>query len=127
MTTHADQIRELLGTYERSLKTGDARLAASCYTPDGVFMPTNLPTSEGAEMEGAYRNIFNVISLDVSFRIDELETTSDRDAYALTQSSGTQTVLQTGEQTAESNRELFLFRRLDSGWKIARYMFNKSA
>lgn len=127
MTNDVAQIRELLATYERSLKSSDAALATSCYTPDGVFMPTNLPTAEGAEVEGAYRRIFDVIRLDVSFSIDELETTSDQDDYALTQSSGTQTVLQSGEQTPEANREMFLFRRLDSGWKIARYMFNKSA
>lgn len=127
MTNHADEIRELLATYERSLQTSDARLAASCYTPDGIFIPTNLPTAEGADMEGAYRQIFNAIRLDVSFTIDELETPSDDHAYALTRSTGTQTVLGTGDQAAESNREIFLFRRIETGWKIARYMFNKPA
>ena len=127
MTNHDDQIRSLLATYERSLNTSDAALAASCYTPDGVFMPTTLPTAEGANMQGAYRQIFDAIRLDVTFTIDELEITSDTSAYALTRSNGTQTVLATGDQTAESNREIFVFRNTDTGWKIARYMFNKSA
>jgi hypothetical protein len=48
-------------------------------------------------------------------------------AYALTRSNGTQTVLATGDQSAESNREIFLFRDNGTGWKIARYMFNKPA
>jgi uncharacterized protein (TIGR02246 family) len=127
MTNHDDQIRALLSTYERSLNTSDAALAASCYTPDGMFMPTTLPTAEGADMEGAYRQIFSMIRLDVSFTIDELKITGDRDAYALTRSNGTQTVLASGEKTAESNREIFLFRITDTGWRIARYMFNKPA
>ncbi len=127
MANHDDLIRGLLATYERSLNTSDAALAASCYTPDGIFMPTTLPTAEGAEMEAAYRQVFNAIRLDVSFTIDELKATSDDDAYALTRSTGTQTVLATGDETAESNREIFLFRRIDTGWKIARYMFNKPA
>jgi uncharacterized protein (TIGR02246 family) len=127
MTNHDDQIRSLLATYERSLNTSDAALAASCYTPDGVFMPTTLPTAEGANMQGAYRQIFDAIRLDVTFAVDELEITSDNSAYALTRSNGTQTVLATGDQTAESNREIFVFRNTDTGWKIARYMFNKSA
>ena len=127
MTNHDDQIRSLLATYERSLNTSDAALAASCYTPDGVFMPTTLPTAEGANMQGAYRQIFDAIRLDVTFTIDELEITSDTSAYALTRSNGTQTVLATGDQTAESNREIFVFRHTDTGWKIARYMFNKPA
>jgi len=88
-------------------------------------MPTTLPTANGADMHGAYRQIFDAIHLDVTFIIDELEITSDHTAYALTRSNGTQIVLATGDQTSESNREFFLFRRTDTGGKIARYMFNK--
>jgi ketosteroid isomerase-like protein len=76
-------------------------------------------------MADGYRAIFDAIRLDVVFTIDELAVTSDETAYALTRSSGTQTVLSTGEESAESNRELFLFRRISDGWKISRYMFNK--
>ena len=127
MTNHDDQIRSLLATYEESLNTSDAALAASCYTADGIFLPTTLPTATGGDMEGAYRQIFDAIRLDVTFTIDELEVTSDTTAYALTRSNGTQTVLATGDQASESNREIFLFRQTDTGWEIARYMFNKPA
>lgn len=47
---HEAEIRELLATYERSLNTSDADLAAFCYTDDGVFLPTTLPTVIGAAM-----------------------------------------------------------------------------
>jgi ketosteroid isomerase-like protein len=127
MTDHEKHIRSLVSAYERSLNTSDAALAASCYTADGIFMPTTLPTAEGANMQGAYRQIFDAIRLDVTFAIDELVITSDQSAYALTRSNGTQTVLATGDQTAESNREIFLFRHTEAGWKISRYMFNKPA
>jgi uncharacterized protein (TIGR02246 family) len=124
MTNHSHQIRALLTTYGQSLNTSDAGLAASCYAPDGTFMPATLPTAKGTEIEDAYRQIFDAIRLDVAFTIDELEVTSDQTAYALTRSNGTQTVLSTGEQTAETNREIFLLENSDTGWKIARYMFN---
>lgn len=127
MTDHDDQIRALLATYEQSLNTSDAALAASCYAPDGIFMPAGLPTANGPELEGAYRQIFDAIRLDVAFTIDELEVTSDQSAYALTRSNGTQQVLGAADTTAESNREVFLLRNTDIGWKIARYMFNKHA
>jgi uncharacterized protein (TIGR02246 family) len=127
MNDHDDQIRALLATYEQSLNTSDAALAASCYAPDGIFMPAGLPTAEGPELEGAYRQIFDAIRLDVAFTIDEVEVTSDQSAYALTRSNGTQHVLGAAETTAESNREVFLLRNTDIGWKIARYMFNKQA
>jgi uncharacterized protein (TIGR02246 family) len=128
MTTDETQIRDLLASYERSLNTGDADLAASCYTADAVFMPTTLPTVSGADMAGGYRAIFDAIRLDVRFTIDELTVTSDTTAYALTRSNGTQTLLSTGDRTAESNREIFLLERTNTdGWRISRYMFNKPA
>ena len=126
MQTHEDQIKELLATYERSLNTGDAELAASCYRDDGVFMPTTLPTIIGPAMADGYRQIFNAIRLNVTFEIDELVVTSDKNAYAVTRSNGTQTVVASRDVSAESNREIFLFQRSEpDGWKISRYMFNK--
>ena len=107
MTSNEQQIRSLLATYEQSLNTSDAALAASRDTPDGIFVPTGLPTARGADMQSAYRQVFEAIRLDVTFTIDELDITGDRTAYALTRSNGTQIVLATGDQTAESNREIF--------------------
>jgi uncharacterized protein (TIGR02246 family) len=126
MNSSEEQIRVLLATYEKALNTSDADLAASCYVDEGIFMPSTLPTVTGADMADGYRQIFKVIRLNVAFIIDELTVTSDGTAYALTRSNGTQTVLATGDESRESNREIFLFRRADSGgWKVARYMFNK--
>ncbi len=127
MNNSEEQIRGLLDSYQRSLNTSDAELAASCCTADGVFMPTTLPTVTGADMTKGYGQIFDTIRLKVAFTIDELAVTSADTAYALTRSKGTVTVLATGDEAAEANRELFLFERTDAdGWKIARYMFNKS-
>lgn len=126
-TSDEKLIHELLATYEESLNTSDAALAASCYTSDGIFMPTTLPTASGGEMETAYARIFEVISLDIRFTIDEVVVASPSVAYALTTSSGTQTVLAAATTAPESNREMFVFSRLDGDWKIARYMFNKAA
>ena len=58
MEDNGDQIRALLDTYERSLNTSDADLAASCYAADGVFMPTSLPTVTGPDMAKGYGQIF---------------------------------------------------------------------
>jgi uncharacterized protein (TIGR02246 family) len=119
-----DQIHHLLETYERSLNTSDAQLAASLYTDDAVFMPTGLPTATGAEMRQAYERIFSAIGLDVTFTIDEVVVDGDV-GYALTRSNGTQLNRATGESTSEANREVFVFHRVDGRWQIARYMFNK--
>ncbi len=121
-----DEIRDLLKTYERSLNTSDATLAVACYTRDGVFMPTTLPTAAGDGLQEAYEQTFAKIQLNVTFTIAELVVASDAVAYALTRSNGTQMIHATGTVSAESNREMFIFSREDGAWKIARYMFNKS-
>ena len=125
MPTAEEKIHQLLATYEQSLNTSDATLAADCYAPDGVFMPTTLPTASGAKLHAAYTQIFANIRLEVAFTVDELVVVSDRFAYALTRSNGTQTVLVTDTESREANREIFIFTRAESEWKISRYMFNK--
>ncbi len=127
MSDPSEAVRKLLATYERSLNTSDADLAASCYTADGIFMPTTLPTASGKELRAAYANIFAAIRLKVTFAVDELVIAGEETAYALTRSNGEVTILGTGATSAEANREMFVFRREAGGWKIARYMFNKAA
>ena len=119
-----DEIREVLKTYENLLNASDVR-AAACYTSDGVFLPAGLPTVVGGAMKDAYVELFKALRLKVTFTIDELVVASEEIAYALTQSHGTQTVLATGTDSVESNREMFIFRRENGSWKIARYMFNQ--
>jgi ketosteroid isomerase-like protein len=123
--TPENDIRDLLTTYERSLNTSDAALATACFTSDGVFMPTTLPTAVGDGLYNAYAGTFAAIKLSVTFTIDELVIATDELAYALTRSKGTQTVLRTGDQSDESNREVFIFAREKGAWKISRYLFNK--
>jgi ketosteroid isomerase-like protein len=118
-------IRALLGVYENSLNASDTQLAVSCYSDDGMFMPTTLPTARGRALTPAYEATFNAIKLDVVFEVDELVVTGESSAYALTRSHGTQTVLATGARTVESNREMFLFAKRNGSWKIDRYIFNK--
>jgi len=122
-----DEIRALLKTYERSLNDSDAVLAAACYASDGVFMPTGLPTVANGAMREGYAQTFASIRLSVTFTIDELVVASDSVAYALTRSNGTQVVNATGAETAEANREIFIFAREGGSWKISRYLFNKPA
>lgn len=123
--TAEDEIRALLATYEKALNASDTSLAVSVYAHDGTFMPTTLPTATGPELEGAYRETFEKIRLEVTFTVDEVVVANEEVAYALTRSNGTQTVLGSGAVSTESNREVFIFRRENGEWKIARYLFNK--
>ena len=122
--TAEQEIRSLLSTYEGALNSSDAELAASLYTADGVFMPQQFPSSVGPDIEGAYKQTFEAIGLDIAFSVDEV-TVNGEFAYALTRSKGSQTINATGEISPEENRELFTFAKENGSWKIARYIFNK--
>jgi len=121
-----EQIRALLKTYENALNTSDAKLAASLYTDDGIFMPHFTPTSAGQALEGTYEQIFKALKLAIEFKIDDISVEGNT-AHALTRSEGQQTILATNSTGPESNRELFVFQRRQGDWKIARYMFNKTS
>jgi uncharacterized protein (TIGR02246 family) len=123
--TDEDEIRSVLARYERALDTGDADLAVSCYAAGAIVMPTTLPTVQGTAIHEWYARFFKTTKMDVRFAIDEVVVASDKVAYAMTRSHGTQTALAHGTASPESNREIFIFTRGDGAWQIARYMFNK--
>ena len=125
MTTTPDeqQIRDLLTTYSKALKTGDVELAMSIYTDDAVVMGNEMATSQGAEVRRSYETNFEMIRLDVEFTFDGLVVDGDI-AYGNTRSGGTISMLATDDTVPSSARELFVFARQNGEWKIARYMLN---
>ncbi len=118
-------IKELLFGYRDALNASSVDQVLPLYTTDGVFMPTGFPTAVGTEqVRGAYTGVFSSIKLNIEFFIDEIEVDRDH-AFARTTSKGTTLIHATGETVPEENRELFVLKRTDGGWMIARYMFNK--
>ena len=125
--TAEKQLHTLLVNYESSLNAADAAQIEQLYTVDGVFMPAGFPTASGRPaVRGAYDAVFKNIRIAIHFTIDELKVKGDF-AYARTHSAGTSTVVATGANGPEANRELFIFSRTQNGWKIARYLFNKTS
>ncbi|MEZ4852093.1 MAG: SgcJ/EcaC family oxidoreductase [Bacteroidia bacterium] len=122
-----EKIENLLGEYKNSLNTSDAKLAQSLYSKDGVFMPSGAPSAIGTDnILKSYEFIFSQIQLNIEFYIDEIRVEGDI-AFATTSSKGTTLIHATGETVPEENRELFVFEKEGSEWKIARYMFNKTS
>ncbi len=127
MSHDEKQIRELLAHYETLLNASDAATIAGLYAADGIFMPQGFPTAAGRDaVLQSYRAIFTNITLSIAFTVDEI-VVSEGLATALTRSNGSVRVNATGDAAPESNRELFVFAREAGAWRIARYMFNKSA
>ena len=76
------------------------------------------------QVETAYAAVFQAIDLNVEFEIVEIEVVSDAWAFARTNSAGTTTINATGDKVAEGNQELFVLRKVEGDWKIARYGFS---
>ncbi|MNR53085.1 hypothetical protein D3C85_1730340 [compost metagenome] len=69
--------------------------------------------------------MFKNLQLNIKFQIDEIVVLNEGNAFARTVSRGTQLIHATGIKGEEENRELFVLRKEDGEWKIARYIFNK--
>lgn len=119
-------IESLLFAYRDALNASDVSKVMTLYTQNGVFMPSNAPTSIGQEqVKGAYEFVFSNIQLKIEFFIDEIVIQGDY-AFARTGSKGTTLIHATGDTVSEENRELFVLQKEEGKWKIARYMFNKT-
>ena len=126
MNEEKQKLIAVLDQYKKSTNTADAKLAASLYTEDAIMTPAGFPTNVGNEaIFNFYSNVFSLLQLTLEFEIDQENILIESDvAYATTTSTGTRLMRETGDSVPEINRELWIFRKIDSEWKIARYMFN---
>ncbi len=122
-----EKIHAVLKNYERALNASDVDGILKLYTEDGVFMAQHNPSAVGIkQVEAAYTAVLQAIDLDIEFDIVEIEVIADDWAFARTNSSGTTTINATGDQVNEGNQELFVLKKIDDNWKIARYLFSSN-
>ena len=125
MNADEQAIAAVLTAYQDALNNSSTAAVMPLYAPDGIFMPQNSPSSIGAEaVRQAYDAVFANITLAVEFTVQEIRQLAPDWAFARTNSAGHVKIHATGETSAEANQELFLFQKLASGWKIARYCFS---
>jgi uncharacterized protein (TIGR02246 family) len=118
-------VAEALSKYQDALNQSDTDAVMKLYAFDGVFMPQNSPSSVGTdEVRKAYDAVFQTIKLTVKFNVAEVVEIAPNWVFARTNSAGTVKVHATGAGVPEANQELFLFKKIDGAWKIARYCFS---
>jgi uncharacterized protein (TIGR02246 family) len=118
-------VAEALSKYQDALNQSDTDAVMKLYAFDGVFMPQNSPSSVGTdEVRKAYDAVFQTIKLTVKFNVAEVVEIAPNWVLARTNSAGTVKVHATGAGGPEANQELFLFKKIDGAWKIARYCFS---
>ena len=118
-------IRKVLQSYNEALNGGKTAAVLPLYTDDGIFMPPYSPSTIGKDaVRKAYDAVFTELKFRVKFTIAELVVMAPIWAYVRTNSAGTTDHHSTGKTTAEANQELFIFRKDDGQWRIARYSFS---
>jgi uncharacterized protein (TIGR02246 family) len=118
-------VAAVLAKYEDALNRSDTGAVMQLYASDGVFMPQHFPSSVGANaVRKAYDAVFKSIQLSVTFNVAEVVELSPNWAFARTNSAGKVKVHATGRSSVESNQEWFIFQKIGSAWKIARYCFS---
>ncbi|KAM5359876.1 hypothetical protein ACJZ2D_014131 [Fusarium nematophilum] len=127
MATMSDveAITSVLHAYGAALKSRNVDEAVSLYTNDGVIMPPHFTSSAGTSaLRNSYTRIFSSIQLVITFDIDEVIVMSPEWAFARTTAEGTKTMLATKAEETHANQELFIMKKEDGEWKIARYAFS---
>jgi uncharacterized protein (TIGR02246 family) len=121
----AAQITTLLHRYGAVLSTHSIPEVLSIYTTDGVIMaPGFVPAVGQAALQAAYERIFSTIRLEIEFEIDEIVVTGEDWAFARTTAEGEKFWLKKGTKEVHRNQELFVLRREEGEWRIARYCFS---
>jgi uncharacterized protein (TIGR02246 family) len=119
-------ITSLLHAYSSVLASRSLSDLLNIYTSDGVLMaPGYLPAVGIEALKTSYERIFSTIKLEIEFRIDEIVVMDGGEwAFARTTAEGMKFWLQKGTGERHHNQEIFICRKVDGQWKIARYCFS---
>lgn len=119
-------IKQVLKSYQQALNASDSKAVVTLYTKDGVQMAPDAPVAVGdKQVAEAYVGIFNAITLDLQFNVDEVEVFNGNRAMMRSHSSGTVKVNGIEKPAAPAAfKELWLLRKVDGVWKFTHYSFS---
>ncbi|CRL30564.1 Steroid delta5-4-isomerase [Penicillium camemberti] len=120
-----EAISTVLHAYGAALKARNVEEVLALYTTDGVIMPPHFPASAGLNsLRASYTRIFSTIELVITFQIEEIVMMSPEWGFARTTAEGTKTILALNESEPHANQELFIMKKENGKWLIARYAFS---
>ncbi len=112
-------------SYFKALNESDHKTILQLYSAEPVFMQQGAPAFVGRNaVDKAYTNIFNLLKLNVSYDIMEVQTLSPSVALVRTHSAGTAYFRPDKTSRNEASNELFILRLENRAWKIDRYIFS---
>lgn len=124
VSSDKSEIEQVLLTYEDGLNKASVEQCVGQYAKDGVCMPPNQNASTGtAALNKTYQGFFSMLKFNVKFNIVEAHAITSDWGFARTTSAGTTTLIKAGKDSHEANHELFVMKKEEGSWKIARYCF----
>lgn len=120
----SEEIKHLLGTYQRGLNEANLDLVRSVYTDDAIVIGQPFPTATGIqEIIALYADFLSKLDFNVQFDLLETELRDDL-GFIRTRSHGT--IVPKGQKptSSEGNREIFIVKKIRGNWKFYRYIFN---
>jgi ketosteroid isomerase-like protein len=118
-------ITALLHAYGSILASRSLPDLLNIYTSDGVLMAPGHQPAVGTEaLKESYGRIFSTIKLEIEFSIDEIVVMDGEWAFARTTAEGRKFWLLEGTDEEHRNQELFVLRKVEGQWKVARYCFS---
>src|ERR1700758_668816 len=118
-----EEITQLLQTYQRGLNDADLDLVRSVYANDAVVIGQPFPTAAGIqEIIALYADFLSKLDFNVRFELLEMELSNDL-GFIRTRSHGTIVPKGQNPTGSEGNQEIFIVKKMQSDWKIYRYIF----
>ncbi len=119
------KVSEPVLKYFNALNNSDHNTIMKLYSNDAVFMQQGAPAFKGKKaIDAAYTKIFELLKLDVSFKIAEIKILSHSYALVRTHSSGTALFKPEKKKRNEGSNELFILKKINDQWKIDHYIFS---
>lgn len=119
-------IKHVIQSYGKALNNADVKDAVAVYADNAILMPDKLPTVKGrAALKAFYRRTFKKIKFHTRFTIDGISVFGDH-AVVRTHHLKGSTLRINGVSKPDTDREIFVLKRINGQWKIWRYMFNKN-
>ena len=116
----------IMDSYAAGLRANNVEALVALYASNGVFMRDNMPAVVGREaLRAAYREVFAILKVDLSFTIQETEVSGDM-AWLRATSAGRLKVLATGVESDDAFNLVVIFRREAGAWKIRNYIYASS-
>jgi ketosteroid isomerase-like protein len=118
-------IDEIRTQFQERVSNGDIASAMTLMTDDAIYLqPGTEAVTGNSAIQALWEGTTKFMVVAIDYRVTELEVGQDL-AFLIGEVSFRGTPRNGGDTVSDESRYIWILRRGDSGWKIARYMRNR--